>query len=181
MKNKTFLLSAIISSCFFTIVCSQATAQTWDSNMPNGQQRCSPASKCTGHPNLIGGNHTSTSRIAPGTQPTRAPQAESFETIMGTVKSVNRVPFPDHVQIQLILTTNNGQDVLVVVGPSNFIDQSLVKVNSGDRVTITGFRLLANGQQVFKAAQIQKNGATLKLLDEKRQPLWRQQMRGRMQ
>lgn len=221
MKNKFFLLSTIISSCLFTIAYNQSTAQDLHPNMPTsgggGKQRCYPASKCTGDPNLIGGNrgcagnpypaggqysggnpnpginpYAGGSQYAGGNQfsggnqpgygfnnpgnPAGAPsqkvlQTESTEKFSGVVKSVNRVPLPNESQIQIVLSTDQG-DILVIVGPASFIDAAKVKLQAGDKVTVTGYRINANGNVVIVAAQIQRNGNTLQLLDENRAPLW---------
>jgi len=201
MKNKFFFLSTIISSCIFTITCNQFTAQEMSPYMPTGgKQSCYPASKCTGDPNLIGGNRgyggnqTCPSNNGRGSNgnysnssyyngnssysydnqnnPSSGPlQTESTEKLNGTVKSVNRVTLPNQSQIQLIVTTDQG-DMLVILGPSNFVDQSKIKMQAGDKIAVTGYRIKANGNDVMIAAQVQKNGNTLQLLDEQRNPLW---------
>jgi hypothetical protein len=179
MKNKFFLLSTIISSCILTIACNQTTAVEMNPNMPPGGKRsCYPASKCTGDPNLIGGSgryganaQSSFSGAPPSSNGTKVLQTERTEKFAGTIRSVNRVQLPNQTQIQLVLTTDQG-DLLVIVGPANFVDQSRIKLLAGDKITVTGYPIRANGNLVITAAQIQKNGGTLELLNESRQPLW---------
>ncbi len=198
MKTKFFLLSTIISSCILTIACNQSTAGELNSktlalgeqqrgnyqtspnapqpggavtnpNMPtapNGKRPCYPASKCTGDPNLIGGGNRGAAA------PTgKVLQIESTEKYIGTVQSINRVAMPNQTQIQMILATDQG-DVLIILGPANYIDQQKIKFQAGDKVTVLGYRIKANGSDVIMAAQVQKNGNTLQLLDNKRQPIW---------
>ena len=207
MKNKFFLLSTMISSCLFTIASSQSTAQDLNPNVPNsGKQRCYPASKCTGDPNLIGGNRGyAGNQQAPsqnsginnqyyggnqnyggnqrgysynggaagvsGAPSGKVLQTESTEKFTGVVQSVNRVALPNQTQIQIVLSTDHG-DMLVIVGPASFVDQAKIKLQAGDKVEVTGYRVTANGNDVILAAQIQRNGNILQLLDENRKPLW---------
>lgn len=148
-------------------------------NMPtapgnvNGQRPCYPASRCTGNPGSIGGgygNNYGASSQAPA--PTgKVLQIESTEKFVGTVQSINRVALPDQTQIQMILTTDQG-DLMVILGPASFIDQQKIKFQAGDKVTVLGYRVKANGADVITAAQVQKNGTTLQLLDNRRQPVW---------
>jgi|GEM_PF-2507925 len=198
MKTKSFFLSTMISSCILCFACNQATAlesntlaqcggrapqgsnsQPYSggamSNMPasapnniNGKRPCYPASKCMGDPNAING------RNGGGTAPPtgKVLQVESIEKFEGTIQSVNRVNMPSNqTQLQMVLNTNQG-DLLVVLGPANYMDQQKIKFQAGDKVTVSGYRVKANGKDIITAAQVQKNGKTLQLLDEKRQPLW---------
>ena len=198
MKTNFFLLSTIISSCILMIACNQSTAGELNSKTlawgeqqrgnyqaspyapqpggavtnphmptaPNGRRPCYPASKCTGDPNLIGGGNRGASA------PTgKVLQVESTEKYVGTVQSINRIAMPNQTQIQMTLTTDQG-DVLVILGPANYIDQQKIKFQAGDKVTILGYRIKANGSDVIMAAQVQKNGNTLQLLDDRRQPVW---------
>lgn len=98
-------------------------------------------------------------------------QTDSAEKFTGTVRSINRVNLPNQTQIQMVLSTERG-DLLIIVGPSSFIDQQKIKFAAGDKVVVTGYRIKANGKEVITAAQIQRNGNTLQLLNEKRQPMW---------
>ena len=106
-----------------------------------------------------------------GPSSSQNPQSTSTQKFASTVKAVNRVQLPNQTQIQILLATDQG-DVLVIVGPANFVDQSKVKFLSGDKVTVTGYPVVVNGNRLIIAAQIQKNGSTLQLLGENRQPLW---------
>lgn len=174
MKNKFFLLSTIISSCIFTPVCY---ADASDNTIPVPPKRsCYPASKCTGDPNLMGGygydnNNMGGQNGMMGSPSNKVLQTQSTEQFEGTVKSVNRVALPNQTQIQLVLTTADG-DMLVVVGPSNVVDQGKVKLQAGDKITVVGYRINANGNPMVMAASIKKNGYELKLLNENRQPVW---------
>jgi len=175
MKNKFFLLSTIVSSCVLAIVSNQSDANEGNSKMPSGGHKCYPGSKCTGDPNLIhkDGDHGETPGNMSGNNATAAKvlRTESVDRFDGTVKSVKRVSLPNETQIQIVVETDKG-DMNVIVGPARYVDQSMVKLQSGDKIKVTGYLVKANGEEVIMASRIQKNGNTLDLLDDKRQPLW---------
>lgn len=98
-------------------------------------------------------------------------QTNSTETFKGVIKSINRVKLPDQTQVQIVLSTQYG-DLHVIVGPAQFIERQKIGFKVGDKIEVLGYRIKANGNEVITAAQIKKNGNTLDLLDEKRQPMW---------
>jgi hypothetical protein len=149
MNKKFFFLGAIIASCIFTLTC-------------NGDQNYNGAN---------GNNTMSQTNGGPGSPSSKILQTSSTEQFAGTIRSVNRVSLPNETQIQLVLTTDQG-DVLVIVGPASFVDQSKFKLQAGDKVTVTGYRVTGNGQQVILAAQIQGSNRSLQLLNENRTPVW---------
>lgn len=105
-------------------------------------------------------------------------QTSSIESFKGTVTSVSRDRQTDGRQfVQIKLDTNDGEKT-IMVGPASFVDQSRVKLLVGDKVTVKGFRIGANGNEVIMAQSIDKNGNVLQLLNEQRQPLWQQQNGG---
>jgi hypothetical protein len=181
MKNKFLLLGTIISSCLLAIVCNQSTADEMHSHMQQGGKWSCPNGKCPGDANIVGygyggdGNTKmgfSTNNTAPSA--TKVLQTGSTQKVEGMIKSVNRVTFPNQTQIQLVLEAPQG-DLLVTVGPACYVDYSKVKLNAGDKVNVIGYQIYANGKEVMIAAQIQKNGFVLQLLNENRQPVWASQ------
>jgi hypothetical protein len=177
MKNK-FYLCAMISSCLLTLNCS---ADTGSSNMPSPPRPCYPASMCTGGPRGSGthsgygytGDVGNVNPMGPGGLASpQTPQSTSTQQFTGTVKTVNRVQLPNQTQVQLIVASDQG-DILVILGPASFIDQAKIRFQAGDKVTITGYPVKANGSQVVLAAKVQKDGTTLQLLDENRKPMWK--------
>ncbi|MCC5833042.1 MAG: hypothetical protein JJU12_08390 [Chlamydiales bacterium] len=108
-----------------------------------------------------------------GAQQRKKLQMQSTEKFKGTVDSVSRERYPDgRLFIHINLKTDKGEDKMVLVGPASYVDQSKVKLQTGDKITVTGFRVGANGEEVIVAKEIDKNGNVLKLLDDQRQPLW---------
>lgn len=185
MKKKLFLLSTMISSCVLAIALNQTKADAQlHPNMPtSGKQKCYPGSKCTGDPNLMhqdwdqDENYGNMRGKAPqrngNGKPMEALRTSAVDKFKATVTRVDRIRMPNETQIQLIVDTDQGEKK-VIVGPARFVDQSKVKVQSGDKIEIYGYVVRANGDEVIIASEIKKNGNSLKLLDDKRQPLWQQ-------
>ena len=183
MKNKFFFLTAAIASC----VISATAAPAYPMQNINGGRSCYDRNMCTGSPNSWGGGVCG-NQVAPGTYAVQTNsygyreagqdgtgkvlQTESTENFVGIIKSVNKVALPNQTQIQVILETSHG-DLLVIVGPAQFVDQARIKLQAGDKVTVTGYRIKANGNDVIIAAEIKGNkGGSIQLLDENRQPIW---------
>jgi hypothetical protein len=201
MKTKLFFASMMLSACIFTVTANELHPNMPSGRRPcYPSSKCTgdpnligPRGGCSANRGENGGNYGGSEeqnmqqnayRENAGNQgfgywgnrgygaPTgKVLQTESTEKLIGTVRSINRVNFPDHVQIQMVLSTDQG-DKLIIVGPANYIDQQRVKFATGDRVTVTGYRIIANGQEIITAARIQRNGTTLQLLNEQRQPMW---------
>lgn len=98
-------------------------------------------------------------------------QTESTEKFKGSVKAVNKVNLPNQTQMQMTLSTDQG-DMLVILGPVTYLEQQKIRLNPGDKVVVTGYRIKGNGKEMIIAAQVDKNGTSLKLLDENRRPVW---------
>lgn len=160
MKTKFFILSTIATGAIAMI-----------SNQAIGAN-CYNAEACTGSPKaqkayvgtLPGANDNVNAQ-------TKLLQTAATEKFVGTVKAVNRVNLPNQTQIQMVLSTDAG-DLLVILGPASFIDKSKVQFEPGDKVTVSGYSVVANNNKVILAAKIDKNGTTLQLLNEDRRPLW---------
>lgn len=105
------------------------------------------------------------------TPPARVLRDESSEKFEGTIQSLNKVRYPNGTQIEMILNTNEGIKK-VTLGPSSYIEMSKVKLQSGDKVEVKGFRVGANGDEVIVAKEVKKNGNVLQLRNDQRQPLW---------
>jgi hypothetical protein len=187
MKRKLLFLSTIVAA-LFNVSASYAyqgdTEYQEYSEKQSEQTDQTNTNQCTPDPNMQGGNtctnnpqsNLNTTNTVNGGNGAAAPkplQNSSTEQVAGTIRTINRIQLPNETQVQLILTTNQG-DILVIVGPESFLQQSKIGFQPGDKITVTGFKVSANGHEAMIAAQIQKNGATLQLLNENRMPLWMQ-------
>lgn len=174
MRNKFLFLSTVVATCIF----SAGTITAADSRHPRmpggGGQRCNPMTqddynsmeRMSMDQNTMPNMYTDSSPAA------KKLQTDSVETFKGTVKSVKQDRYPDgRMFIVVILDTSDG-DKSIMVGPASFVNQSKVKLQVGDKITVKGYRVGANGEEVITAQEIDKNGNILKLLNEQRQPLY---------
>lgn len=70
--------------------------------------------------------------------------------------------------------TDQG-DVLVHLGPPWYLSQQQVVMKTGDTVTVTGSKVVQDGNTSLVAKEITVNGKTVKLRDDQGVPLWRGQ------
>lgn len=192
MKRKSIIISAIVSSCILSIATNSSYAverdrtYTDDKNKPTmdgtnrgytenttrpaGGYRC--ASGKWGENGMVNPNEAnSTFMSESNVAGARALKTDSIEDFKGSIKSISRVQYPDGAIIQVIVSTERG-DMKVLLGPAQFVDQEKVKLESGDKIVIKGYRIMVNGEEVIMAQQIDKNGNILRLRDEQRRPIW---------
>lgn len=197
MKNKILFLGAVISACVLSSACAgnQMNADSRNPNLPNGGRKCNALNgdcpnriesvnpnnnfnyRDTGikYSNNRGGSYSYNNENGNGAPAAKKLQTSSIESFKGTVTSVSRDRQTDGRQfVQIKLDTNDGEKT-IMIGPASFVDQSKVKLLVGDKVTVKGFRIGANGSEVIMAQSVDKNGNILQLLNEQRQPLWQQQ------
>ncbi len=163
MKNKFVFLSTIVSAGLLSFTGYAADERHPD--MPSGGEKCYP-----GNPDCP--NRIQSVSDSNGSTPAKKLKMQSAEKFQGSVESVNREKYPDgKIFIQIVLNTDEGQKK-ILVGPASYVDQSKVKLQIGDKITVKGFRVGANGSEVIMAKEIDKNGHILELLNDQRQPMW---------
>lgn len=163
MKSKLLFLSTIVSACALSFTAHAADSRHPD--MPQGGQKCNPGSPDC--PNKIESVADTTN-----THSAKKLMTDSVEKFTGTVKSVKRERYPNgKLFVSVILETQNG-DKTIMVGPASYVDQSKVKLQTGDKITVKGYSVTGNGQETIMAQSIDKSGNVLQLLDDNRQPLW---------
>lgn len=193
MKKNILILSSIVATCAFSVAfalnrpvekdyisannvcpsCNSGYVPSYSGSKPGMSQ---------GQTNSASTNYRSSrfsDENSQNKQESKQLRAESVEKIKGTVKNVNRVQYPDGPQVEITLETDNG-DLKVLLGPAWYIDQNKVKVNSGDKILVIGYPVNANGDRVIMASEIQRNGASLKLRDDQRNPAWGSRRPGSM-
>jgi hypothetical protein len=77
----------------------------------------------------------------------------------------------------LVLKTDKGS-ITVHLGPAWYVSQQGFKLKEGDTLEVTGSKVTKDEKTVLLAAEVKKNGQTLKVRDEQGAPLWREQGRG---
>ncbi|MEJ5329347.1 MAG: hypothetical protein WHT07_04275 [Desulfobaccales bacterium] len=96
----------------------------------------------------------------------------TVQTHRGWVISVTPVapgPIPQMVTVQL---ATQQETLTVWLAPSWFLEAQGFKVTALDRLEVTGSRLVVDGRPLLLTATVKKNGQTLRLRDEKGNPLW---------
>jgi hypothetical protein len=74
----------------------------------------------------------------------------------------------------LVLQTSKG-DITVNLGPPWYVSKQGFALKKGDTLEVTGSQVTKDEKTVLFAAEVKKNGQTLKLRDEKGVPLFRGQ------
>lgn len=77
----------------------------------------------------------------------------------------------------LVLRTDAG-NIIINLGPPWYVSKQGFYLKTGDSLEVTGSKITRDDKTWLLAAQVKKNGQTLKVRDEKGVPLWREQDRG---
>ncbi|MFN0065510.1 MAG: hypothetical protein ACKVOH_04655 [Chlamydiales bacterium] len=133
-------------------------AANQNSDSGNGTPKCMPGQKCdTNDENMNGAK--------------RPLKVESIDTMQGTILSVTRVSYPDGTMVHVVLTTPKG-DKTFMMGPASFLDQAKMTLQMGDKVSISGYEVNANGSQMWIATRVEKGTNVLDIRQENGQPVW---------
>ncbi len=83
------------------------------------------------------------------------------------------------MQVQgLVLKTDTG-NITVHLGPPAYVRKQEFDLKLGDSLEVTGSQVTRDGQPLLLAAQVKKDGQTLKVRDEQGVPLWQEEDHGR--
>jgi hypothetical protein len=105
---------------------------------------------------------------------------KTVETISGEVVSVDQfVNGRGSGQGMHLVVKTERETLSVRLGPTQYLESQDFRVVVGDRVEIKGSRVTLNGKPAIIAAEVKKDGKTLKLRDENGLPLWRGFRQGR--
>ena len=74
----------------------------------------------------------------------------------------------------LLLKTDKG-NITVQLGPPAYVRKQGFDLKQGDSLEVTGSQVTRDGQPLLLAAQVKKDGQTLKLRDEQGVPLWQEE------
>ncbi len=82
------------------------------------------------------------------------------------------------MQIQgLLLKTDKG-NITIYLGPPAYVRKQGFDLKQGDSLEVTGSQVTRDGRTLLLAAQVKKDGQTLKVRDEQGVPLWQEQDHG---
>ncbi len=97
----------------------------------------------------------------------------AVETLAGSVAWVERVPSAHgrSREMNLVLKTDAGETIGVVLGPEWVVERTPVRIVPGDRIQVTGVRVV-RGKPTLLAAEVRKGDEVLKLRDRRGVPVW---------
>jgi hypothetical protein len=95
------------------------------------------------------------------------------ETLSGEVVSVDKLTGPrGGAGVHVTLKTDKAETVAVHLGPAWYLDKQSLTVKQGDKLTVRGSRVSFDDKPAIIAAEVTKEGQTLRLRDEKGVPVW---------
>jgi len=117
----------------------------------------------------------------PGSPYGRMYDPKTVETVTGEIASVELIAPSRGMSpgVHLTLKTDKGEALAVHLGPQWYIDQQPVKLAKGDKVQVRGSRITFQEKPALIAAEVIKNGQTLRLRDDNGLPAWAGWRRGR--
>jgi len=94
-------------------------------------------------------------------------------TVSGKVTAVETIPGNHGWDgLHLTLEANSGITYDVHLGPAAYIHRKDFAFAKGDKINVTGSRILYHGAQIMVARQVVKGGKTLLLRDAQGRPYW---------
>ena len=98
---------------------------------------------------------------------------KTVETLSGTVVSVDRQAAGRNANRGIHLTLQTEKETISVhLGPAWFMDKQKPRIDSGDKIGVTGSRVTFDGRPAIVAAEIRKGDEVLKLRDQTGVPVW---------
>jgi len=98
---------------------------------------------------------------------------KTVETISGEVISVDKIKPMKGMSYGIHMTVKTDKETISVhMGPAWFIENQDIKITPKDKIAVTGSRVSFSGKPAIIAAEVKKEGETLKLRDESGIPVW---------
>ena len=116
----------------------------------------------------------------PGTQYSRMYDPGTVETISGEVVRGERIFTPRKGMRRgvNVLVQTDSEVILVHLGPSWFMENQDLRIETKDQIEVRGSRIMFDGEPTIIAAEVQKGDAILKLRDREGFPVWSGWRRG---
>jgi hypothetical protein len=110
----------------------------------------------------------------PGSPYGRMYDPKTVETTSGEITSVDLITPARRMSpgVHLTLKTDKGETLAVHLGPQWYIDQQPLKLAKGDKVQVRGSRITFQDKPALIAAEVTKNGQTMRLRDDNGVPAW---------
>jgi hypothetical protein len=99
---------------------------------------------------------------------------QTVEDVAGEVTKVERIARPRRLSrgVHLVVRTDKGETLPVHLGPEWFIDKQEVTFAVGDKIAVRGSRIDFEGARAIIAAEVTKDGKTLRLRAANGVPAW---------
>jgi hypothetical protein len=98
---------------------------------------------------------------------------KTVEDLSGEILSLDRIAGRRGMGgIHAKVKSDKGETIVVHLGPAWFLDQQALTFQQGDRVTVRGSRITFDDKPAIIAAEITKDGQTLRLRDPQGIPVW---------
>jgi hypothetical protein len=102
----------------------------------------------------------------------------TVQTVRGEVVAVDKFTGARGIGAGMHLTLRSDSgSVSVHLGPDWYLDKQSVKIGKGDKITVTGSRIVLQGKSVLVASVVQEGEKTLNLRDRQGYPLWSRRQR----
>lgn len=109
----------------------------------------------------------------PGDPYNRMYNPATVETVSGIVESLDKFTPGKGMSYGVHFTLKTDKETIPVhLGPNWYVDQQEVKLATGDKVEVTGSRIMYQGKPTLIAGQVKKDGKTLQLRDANGVPAW---------
>lgn len=109
----------------------------------------------------------------PGTQYNRMYDPKAVETITGEVTSVDRITPMKGMSGGVHMNVKTDKETVSVhLGPSWYLENQDVKIETKDKVEVKGARTTFAGKPAMIAAEVKKGDEVLKLRDDSGFPVW---------
>ncbi len=104
---------------------------------------------------------------------------ESVETLSGEVVGVERIRPMERMSYGVhILLKTEEETIPVHLGPVWYIQRQDVRIKKGDKIEVTGSRVMMRGKPTIIASEVKKGDEVLILRDESGVPVWSGWRRG---
>ena len=98
---------------------------------------------------------------------------KTVETLGGAVVSVDQFTLGRRMSYGVHFTLKTEKETIPVhLGPSWYLEKQGVTIAQGDKVEVTGSRIMYQGKPTIIAAEVKKGGQVLKLRDAAGVPAW---------
>jgi hypothetical protein len=114
-----------------------------------------------------------TSGWGPGGQYQKMYDPKTVETVTGVVKRVDEImPMKGMSYGVHLLLKSDSEEVAVHLGPAWYVTNQDVSIEVGEKIAVTGSKVMFEGKPAVIAAQVKKGDEVLTLRDENGFPMW---------